>query len=268
MNSETKKKEFENMDGFRNKVVELFVNTFGKESPNFVQVKLLKSILPNGADVEKNPDHQAFFKSLIALCQPLFTCHYSHLEAGAKAVHEQSGLKGLSLKRKTKHDAEHSKEAMTKINKARYHFQKSKSDPSKLKSWHKIFFGGAAKQKSPKKRKIESVPEEAETHRADARLFKKTRVRDQPPQIPEGYQAADDEKVMIYYHSEDFSKTRTLRCKPAKDPMRAVVAAAQASDIVFELCDTFVEAATGKTVTSPKEFKYGDSYKFIHKEST
>ena len=80
------------METFRKELVALFVDHFGKTSPNAMAVKTAKSVFPNDVNLEHDSEHQEFFRGMYNMC-PSLTMHISHLTAVGKAAFSIPALK-------------------------------------------------------------------------------------------------------------------------------------------------------------------------------
>ena len=244
---------------FRTNMVAVFVDTYGKDSQNAVQVKALKSIFPNGCNIENCEDHQEFLKKVLALC-PTMTCHISHLEKGAMKVHTENGLKRKKLDDAVEQDAREVKAAMIKIYKAKYYVDNYPESPN-LKAWMKKFITLPQAEASPiKKQQLEQMPPKTLHKAADK----------QPKPDPKQAAAikmkqASAEKFPIYVHSQDLTHSITVRVKHSYS-MDSITKSIREAKTVFEDCNTVLDSATGRKIASAKELKAGESYKFVEKD--
>ena len=240
------------MEEFRKQLVELFLDRFGKSSPNATAVRTTKAVFPNHVNLEKDPEHQKVFRDIYKLC-PSLTMHISHFKAAAKAVHEDHGLKGILLDRKVEHDAAAAREALTKLQGTKYNWQRS--EHPRMTAWQKVIF---------------ESDEEAEQKKGAAPASQKEMPQTVPtgsgPQhAPNTSPSGAGAKVKIYISSMDFKTTITVNCKPSSS-MQDLVRACQGNKHVFQSCIVFKEAGSGRVVNSCADFVSGGSYLFVEAE--
>ena len=193
------------MEIFRKELVALFVDHFGKTSPNAMAVKTSKSVFPNDVNLEHDSEHQKFFRGMYNLC-PSLTMHISHLTAATTAVHEDHGLKGKVLERKAQHDAKAAREALTKLHKTKCNWQRSTKP--RMVAWQKAIFNDYEEQTDDRKEGCDEAPP------VQKHMPKTTPASAGPQTMLKTTATVAGDKVKFFISSLDFKTTITVSCKP------------------------------------------------------
>ena len=241
------------METFRKELVALFVDHFGKTSPNAMAVKTSKSVFPNDVNLEHDSEHQKFFRGMYNLC-PSLTMHISHLTAATTAVHEDHGLKGKVLERKAQHDAKAAREALTKLHKTKCNWQRSTKP--RMVAWQKAIFNDYEEQTDDRKEGCDEAPP------VQKHMPKTTPASAGPQTMLKTTATVAGDKVKFFISSLDFKTTITVSCKPTSS-VQDLVQACQKNKDVFQKCCVFKEAGSGDVVNACAEFVSGGSYLFI-----
>jgi hypothetical protein len=99
------------MKDARQKIWDLLVGMYGKDSTHEQQVKKTKAMFPNGVNLETDAEHRRLFHGLYQII-PSMSCHVSHIEASVNAVYASLNIKmNKPVQKKVEEDVQHVRKA-------------------------------------------------------------------------------------------------------------------------------------------------------------